>query len=429
MVTAKQSSPSLVIVQRSLEPRQVNNFQSPVFTVSVRNEGQAIVEVLQSTRLWIVDYESDPSRGMAALLDAPAAILPGREAVIRFLPVRVQIPKINGGVFPLRIKFDVSVNGGRETFTSISYENCVRVGGNSGIAPVESIAMGISPGQTMVIGRAGGYLEVPVIMQDMFPVDVTLKWIWPSVGWRIFTDDGLDFIANPEVKLRQVRAWAPVGVWVEPTASIPANEAQMIGALVAARCPVDNQGGFGACIGAGGRVFAVVAESAAVQMGVPSAAVIAVSRGAQLDVEATLVNPFHYRVDIANFGRASLLAPRSDIFNDENIATNFVVESSSRAISSHDAVGVRVLQSGTEIQDVLRFVAMIAPDYLEAKESRTVGWRIEINGNAPLGRYRLQPFTTATVWLTGRFKAFSKLEARIDPGAADPGFGVEIEVT
>lgn len=429
MVSKKMFSQPLVVVPRSLEPRQVNDFQEPVFTVRVSNAGDVDIEVLPRTRLWVVDYENAPERGFAADLEAPVYVPARREAVMRFQPVHIEIPTINEGIFPLRIQFAILLNGSEQSFTTVSSENSVRVGGNAGIEPVESIGMGIQPGQTVIVGRSGGYLQLPVIMKDMFPVNVKLQWTDPQVDWRVFSDDGVDLVASREVILRQARAWTHAGVWIEPGAMVPANVVRIIGTLIAVRCPVDGRGGLSACKGAGGRVRAVVAESAAIEMGAPTCALPSVSGGEELDIQATLTNPFHYEVDLANHGIPSLQRSGQSAVIDETGMFSCRPRPRRQDGINRDDVGVRAYHEGVEVPDALDFVTMIAPDSLQPQESRSVGWRVRISHSAPRGRYRLQPFTTSTVWLSARFGNWPKLEARIDPGASDPAFGVEIDVT
>jgi hypothetical protein len=299
-------SQPLVVVPRSLEPRQVNDFQEPVFTVRVSNAGDVDIEVLPRTRLWVVDYETSPERGFAAELEAPVYVPARREAVMRFQPVRIEVPTINSGIFPLRIHFAILLNGSEQSFTTVSSENCVRVGG---------------------------------------------------------------------------------------------------------------------------RVRAVVAESAAIEMGAPTCALPSVSGGEELDIQATLTNPFHYEVDLANHGIPSLQRSGQSVVIDETGMFSCRPRPRRQDGINRDDVGVRAYREGVEVPDVLDFVTMIAPDSLQLQESRSVGWRVRISHSALRGRYRLQPFTTSTVWLSARFGNWPKLETRIDPGASDPAFGVEIDVT
>jgi hypothetical protein len=129
----------ITIVPRSLEPRQVNADQEPVFSVLVYNRTRASVEILPSTRLWAIDYEGAADRGFSALLESPIAVPARREAVLRFRPTRIDVPRINSGVFPVRLDFSIKTLGSERAWTEVSHENCIRIGGNAGIEPVESI--------------------------------------------------------------------------------------------------------------------------------------------------------------------------------------------------------------------------------------------------------------------------------------------------
>lgn len=417
------------IVPWSLEPRQVNDLQRPVFSIRVRNDAGSQIDILPSTRLWVTDYES-PGRGFFAFVEGATAIVARREAVLRFQPTKIEVPNINAGVFPSRVDFSIRIKRKTLKWTAISHENCVRIGGNAGIQPVESIGIVVSPHSTIIVSRSGGYGEASIIMKDMFPVDVKLIWTNPNPEWTVLSDDGVDLLLNPERVLRQVRARTYAGIWLSPSKSTPANVIHTVGTLTAVRCQIDAGVGLSPCIGAGNRIRAVIAESAEIQMQIVTPdEPLAVSAEATIDIQAKLLNPFQYEVDLANFGNRATQIQVVGLPSESDCCIPHRALSRDPADLRTDAVGVRALKAGSAVENAFSLVAIFSPDYLQPNETVTITWRLRIDPSIKKGRYKIQPYTTATVWFSDRMGVSSKLECRIDPGANDSNLGIDVVVS
>lgn len=92
-----------------------------------------------------------------------------------------------------------------------------------------------------------------------------------------------------------------------------------------------------------------------------------------------------------------------------------------------DRIGVRLLRDGVDMSQHLKFDRFIGPDALGPGETLLTAWRCTLKG-VPPGRYRLQPFTAATVWCEGRHWENRFLQSEIDPGSTDPAYGIDVEV-
>ena len=404
--TLSEAPDPIAMVPRSLEPRQVNMFQRPIFSLRVTNKSAAEVEILSTSNLWVTDYPDQLDRGIRATLEAPAVLKPNQESVLRFAPAFVKEGQINSGVFPLRLELHLNEGGSPRRVVQVSNENGLRIGGNAGIQPVEKVGMGITPEQVWIVDRAGGYLEVPVILGDMFPRDVTMRWLDAHPDWFASSDDGIDISAAGSFALKQVRAWTSVGVRFSPSAGVPSNEVQVIGTFVAEVCALSpSPGGPAPCMAAGSRIWAVIAESADIKMEAVTGPGRPVAKLTPFEASAQLNNPFNYRVDIQNYN--SPLIPHRTI----------------------PEIGVRAVLEGVDVSRYVVLESFVGPDYLAPMERRHVSFRCHFLSGAPTGRYLLQPYTSATVWLAARPWEHPSLQARIDPGATDPGFGVEVEVS
>lgn len=420
--------PPITIIPRSLEPRQVNANQQPVFSLRVRNETRTTVEILPETKFWATDYEEAAGRGFFTFLESSVAIPSRREAVLRFRPTRIDVPGINAGVYPARLNFATRIRGIQQAWNDISPENCIRINGYGGIQPVDGVGFFLPPGP-VIVSRSGGYVEATISMRDMFPIDLTLKWTNPHPDWQALTDDRVDMVRNPETVLRQTRAWTCAGVWIAPSERVPANSIQIAGTLIAVRCPFGAGAGLSACVGAGARVFAVIAESAEVrmQMVIPDKKPV-VPRGGTIDIQATLENPFEYKVDIANYGMPQTQVVPVEQPADPWNSIEYRVVARPATDRASDPVGIRALQGGAEVDNAFELDRTFAPDYLRARESLTITWRLRVANSIVPGEYTLQAFTTATVWMWDRLGVHPKLESKIDPCLGDSNAGVVVNV-
>jgi hypothetical protein len=113
---------------------------------------------------------------------------------------------------------------------------------------------------------------------------------------------------------------------------------------------------------------------------------------------------------------------------EAGVGDQYRVVARDRAPAAWYAVGVRALRGTTVVDDVFSLVVVFAPDYLEPQKVIPITWRLQVSPSATPGIYRLQPFTTATVWFFDWFGAWPKLESRIDPGASDTDFGSSVEI-
>ncbi len=381
-----------VVVPRTLEPQAVNLYQKPVFTLRVENPGEEAIEVLPETSFWFVDYPRDSRRGFRARLELGAIIAAHSQAVLRFLPVSLTSNIINSGSYPLRLTLHVRHQGVDSVQEILSPQNRVRFGGNSGISPVESIGMGIQPGETLILNREGGYKELAVILQDMFPIDVQMTWQEPDPDWLVETDDGISLTSNGETILRQVRAWVVFGFRVVPPPDFPADQIVLIGTLIARRCPPGGDG-LQACGAAGGAVRAVIAESAKIHLHdlMLSGERRFTEAGTDLYIRGTLTNPFSYKVGYQG------------------------------------PAGARTFLNGVDVSRYVQYRSFTFGQ-LEGQQSESVCWKFTILRNAAPGIYTIYPFFGAAVAFSRATGDSKMLMENINSGDLDTMIGVQIEV-
>jgi hypothetical protein len=387
------SLPCLSIDPYSLEPRQVNDRQRPVFSIRVRNTGSQSVQILPETELWIVDWPTASERGFRARVEEPTLILGNSSAILRFLPAFVSIPTINSGSFPCRILFHVNCAGVDYQFQAVSRENSVRINGYGGIAPIESIGMGIVSGQLLVVPRSGGYHLFTITMQDLFPIDVRVLWKQAETDWRVESDDGICLTTQGQLVLRQTRAWTGVGIWVYPPAGFPADQPALLGTLLAERCPFVS-GGLGACMQIGGGIRAVVAENAEIPLRdlTVSSSRLDLSPGAEFYIRGVISNPYSYPVRY------------------------------------HGPSGGKAYIGSTDVTRYLQYKSFTFGE-LQPQESASVCWHFKLLSNAPAGEYTVFPYFTSVVYFDGApWAQIPALEAPINRNAPQSGLSVNVTV-
>jgi hypothetical protein len=418
----------IVVIPRSLEPQQVNTYQKPVFTVRVKNVTADEIEIRRGSRLIVRTFESESWPGFSVLLERDTWIGPGREAVLRYEPPQKGVGALNAVPHPARFEFDIRGAGFETTSIVESIENTVRYEGHAG-QHVDSVSFGPLFLPFIVVDRQGGFARCMAGHSDNYPVDIALQWRDPAVGWSVFSDDGVDLVSNGRVLLRQVRWRTSSGITLVPDQSVPANVVQVVGTLIAVRCPLRSpSGGLGACIGAGSAVRAIVAESARIELAQPEPITAPLANRGSFEVRAKLVNPFNYPVDLRNLNRNArgsawpALPTRTP---DETFLIDEYPEIEPKGWI--DRIGVRLLRDGVDMSAQVTLQRFVGPDALGPGEAMLTAWQCRLGGVRP-GRYRLQPFTTATVWFAGRHWENRYIQAEIDPGSTDPGYGIEVDV-
>jgi hypothetical protein len=426
----------IVVIPHSLEPQQVNTYQRPVFTVRVKNVTADEIRIDRHSRLVLKTFESMPGHGFTLLLEREAWIGPGREAVLRYEPPAEGLGGLNSVPHPARFEFDVKGPSLETTVVIQGIENTVRFAAHAG-QHIDSVSFGPLFLPLVVVDRQGGFARCVAGHADNFPVDIELKWRDPAVGWSAFSDDGVDLVASGRVVLQQVRYQTSTGIALVPDPSVPANVVQVVGTVIASRCPLQRpSGGIGACIGAGSAVRAIVAESARIELSQPEPIATPLANRVSFEIRATLANPFDYPVDLRNLnskaGRSAWPALRTGapdgtflIEDDPRIDSG--IDSGIDAKGWIDRIGVRLLRGGIDMSQHVVLERFVGPDALGPGEALLTAWKCRLNG-APPGRYRLQPFTTGTVWFDGRHWENRFLQAEIDPGLADSGYGIEVQV-
>ena len=418
----------IAVIPRSLEPRQVSNYQKPVFTVRVRNVSNEEVQVKASSRLILKTFAEMPDHGFTLSLERDIWIGPGREAVLRYDPPAKGLMGLNSVPHPPRFEFDVCGPGFDTTVKFDDLENTVRYGGHTG-THVDAVLFAPLFLPFVVVDRQGGFARCAAGHHDNYPVDVELEWRNPAVGWSAFSDDGVDLVAHGKVLLRQVRGNTPSGIQLVPDQSVPANVVQVAGTVVASRCPLQTpSGGLGACVGAGSTLRAIVAESALIELSQPQPISTALADRVPFEVRARLVNPFNYPVDLHNLNR-QIRRSSWPALPTEGPGEMFTIEEYPAAEPRGwiDRIGVRLLQGGVDMSQHLTLERFVGPDALGPGEAASTAWHCTLK-KVPTGRYRLQPFTTATVWFAGRHWENRFLQAEIDPGSTDPAYGIEVNV-
>lgn len=384
----------LAIDPHSLEPRQVNDRQRPVFSIRIRNTGSQAVQILPETELWIVDWPTASERGFRAKVEEPTLILGNSSAILRFLPAFVSIPTINSGSFPCRILFHVNCAGVDSQFQAVSRENSVRVDGYGGIAPVESIGMGISSGQQLIVPRSGGYHAFPIMMDDLFPIDVRVLWEQAETQWRVESDDGICLTTQKQILLRQTRAWSRIGVWVYPPPDFPADQPALLGTLIAERCPFASGSGPSACLQIGGRIRAVIAESAIIPLRnlTVSASRLHLSPGADFYIRGVISNPYSY------------------------------------PLRYHGPSGAMAYMGGTDVTRYLDYKSFTFGELLP-QQSAPVCWHFRLYNSAPSGEYTIFPYFNSAVYFSDPPWAQNPvLQAVINGGAPHAGLSVAVTV-
>lgn len=423
---SKSMNNLLSILPRSIEPGAVNNHQRPVFSLRVFNQSEATVEILDGTLLRIASYSQSSTRLLETPIESGTYLEAGQECLLRFRPLEIRAGWMNASSYPVRVIFNTQTQGNDHQFTVLSRENIVRICGQGGIQPVESIGVGIPPGITLICNRQGGYTEFPVIMQDMFPRDIEVEWSDPAIGWGVRLDDGFDLVANRIAVIRQVRAWSVIGIYVFPDTSVPAGVVVNLGTVVARRCPV-NSDDMRFCVGAGSAIRAVVAESAEIEMSQPIVSQACTPVDLPLTIQATLRNPHAYSVDLTNYNSARLQAGDSVELQSSCQMEQLGAPDRPAADRFRD-VGVRVLRDGVDVSHTVIMESLLGPDYLRPHVSADVGWRIRFRSGTPVGQYFLQPYAGTTVWISSPSGIYLSLKAILDPGINDTNFGVWIEV-
>lgn len=386
-----QSTTNLVrAVPRSIEPQQVNDFQRPVFTLRLENTGDESVEISAESELWVVDYAYNQDRGFRARLESYTLIAPRSQAVLRFLPTVVSVPLINSGSFPVRLMLHVSSGGTSGIQNLLTTDNRVRVGGNNSKSPINSIGLGVGPSPLLVLSREGGYREFPLILDDMFPVDVKINWQDPDPDWHVQTDDGADLTTVGEATVRQMRAWTEFGIRVVPPSGFPSNQVAQIGTFVAQRCPLSSDG-LGACPGVGARIRAVIAESVEVSLHDLSVSDMPTRSipGSDIYIQGTVTNPFYYPVSIEG------------------------------------PAGVVAFADGLDSSQYFRYRSLTFCK-LEPRQSEQVSWKITIRDDTPRGLYTLQPYLAAAVGFSRETGDSLLMKAEINH--ADPAVNLAVQV-
>jgi hypothetical protein len=354
----------LRLLPRSISPQQVLLKESPTFSVVVENVCSDTVTVLEETELWVANFGGSTG-GFRAKLELPCTLLPRSKAVLRFRPTKLADVGINSDSHPLRIFLRLLCNGQPVDCVVISRENSIRVGGSHTIPPVENIGLGISPDNLIIMSRTGGYQSYPVMMNDLYPIDVEVTWDNGDPTWDVRSDDGVNLTVDRSLVLAQTRAWTQFGLSLTPPSDFPANVVHVVGTLLAKRCPVNPPTGIapGACLEIGGRVKAVIAESAALELRdlhIPEQRKT-VPAGGDLHIRGTLRNPFVYSLR----------------FNGPCGASAFMGD-----------------------VDVSRFVEYrdMTMGILKAGAERPVDWRFQIRKDAPAGRYVIRPWLTSQLY-------------------------------
>jgi len=389
-------TPLLRAIPRSIEPQQVNDLQRPVFTLRLENTAEYPVEISRDSELWVVDYAHDPERGFRARLESFTLIPPQSESTLRFVPTVISVPLINSGSFPIRLTLHVSSGGTQVVQHLLATDNRVRVGGNGGRSPINSIGVGVEPALLLILSREGGYHEFPLITDDLFPVDVKVKWEDPNPDWHVQTDDGINLTTTRESTLRQMRAWTVFGIRVVPPSDFPANQVAVIGKFVAERCPLSSDG-LGACPGAGAGIRAVIAESAQISL---------------------------HDLTVSNMLPQSTprCRPGSDIYIQGSVTNPFYYP-----VTAQGPAGVMAFTAGVDSTLYFEYRSLTFVT-LQPRESAQVSWKITVRPNTPRGIYTLQPFLGAAVGFSREIGDSLQMDAQINQEDPAVNLGVQIEV-